>query len=86
MHSLDPESPEQDEREIRLGEISKRYSNLFGTEQGRLVLGDILTTFHFGESLDPDNPVRVAEYNAGLLILAKTGFLDVIKLELGMGR
>jgi len=28
---------------------------------------------HFGETLDPDNKVRVAEYNVGIAILARMG-------------
>jgi hypothetical protein len=84
-HSNTPEAAEV-ERQRRLNETCQRYRNVFGTEEGRLVLGDILTCNHFGVTLDPDNPVQVAEYNVALTILFKTGFLEVLSLELRTGR
>lgn len=37
------------------------------------MLADILAECHFGSTLDPENPVQVAEYNVGVMILSKMG-------------
>ena len=82
-------TPGQDELEQekqRIREMTQRYKNVFGSEEGRLVLGDILTLCNFGETLDPNDPVKVAEYNLGITILRMAGVLDPLYLQLGMGR
>ena len=48
------------------------------------MLGDILTTTHFGETLNPENPVQVAEYNVGLAIAFKAGVFSLIYPQLGI--
>jgi len=86
-HPLDPDDPDGVEREKqRVREMLQRYQNVFGTEEGRVVLGDILTLCHFGETLDPKDPVQAAEYNVGVTILRMAGVLDPLYLQLGMGR
>jgi len=66
-------------------EQAAKYRAAFGGPIGQEVLADILTMTHFGETLNPDNPVQVAEYNVGVSILAKMGVFsfdtkgDVIK-------
>ena len=86
-HPIDPDDPDSVEREKqRVREMLQRYQNVFGTEEGRVVLGDILTLCHFGETLDPKDPVQAAEYNVGVTILRMAGVLDPLYLQLGMGR
>lgn len=65
-------------------EIQQRYRNTFGSEEGRKVLGDILTMCHFGETLDPQDSVAVAEYNVGVTIARMAGALDLIYPQLGI--
>jgi hypothetical protein len=80
---------EQDELErekAQVREMMQRYKNVFASEEGRLVLGDILTLCHFGETLNPTDPVQAAEYNLGITILRMAGGLDSIYLQLGIGR
>jgi len=64
--------------------MNRRYRNVFGSSEGRSVLGNILTVCHFGETLDPENPVQVAEYNVGLAIAFRSGALNLILPQLGM--
>lgn len=54
-------------------DIGSKYRHVFSSSLGREVLADLLGECHFGETLDPDNKVRVAEYNIGVVILAKCG-------------
>jgi hypothetical protein len=83
-HPLDPDNPETTLKQKRAEEMMQRYRNVFGTPEGRLVLGDILTLCHFGETLDPKDPVQAAEYNVGLTIVRMAGVLDPFYLQLGM--
>jgi hypothetical protein len=89
-HPADPEHPllrdsiEREKQSAR--EMMQRYKNVFGSEEGCRVLGDILTLCHFGETLDPSDPVQVAYYNVGITILRTAGVLDPLYSQLGMGR
>ena len=65
-------------------EMLQRYRNVFGTSEGRIVLGDILIKCHFGLTLDPDNPSMIAEYNIGLVIATDAGLLDSLYTQLGL--
>lgn len=69
--------------EIAVREMTQRYRNVFGTPEGRAVLGDILTHGHYGVTLDTDNPTQVAEYNFSLLIATRAGIFDPIYQQLG---
>jgi len=53
--------------------VIDKYRAVFMSPLGLEVLGDILTTCHFGCTLDPDNPANVAEYNVGVTILNRCG-------------
>jgi hypothetical protein len=64
--------------------MQKRYRNVFSSEEGRKVLGDILTICHFGETLSPDDAKCVAEYNVGLTIARMAGALNLIYPQLGI--
>lgn len=65
-------------------DIQQMYKNVFSTAEGRIVLGDILTLGHFGETLNPADPVQVAEHNAAVLIARMAGAFDMIYRQLGM--
>lgn len=65
-------------------EMQQRYKNVFGTVEGRVVLGDILTLGHFGDPLNPEDRVAVAEYNAAIVIARMAGAFDQIYQQLGM--
>jgi hypothetical protein len=73
-------TPEDNEFEA----MQKRYKNVFSTPEGRIVLGDILTIGHFGETLNPTDPIVVAEYNAAITIARMAGSLDSLYRDLGM--
>ena len=72
------------DEKLELEAMCRRYRNVFGSPEGRAVLGDILTTTHFGETLNPENPVQVAEYNVGLAIAFKAGVFSLIYPQLGI--
>jgi hypothetical protein len=65
-------------------EMQQRYRNVFSSEEGRIVLGDVLTLLHFGETLNPNDTVMVAEYNVGLTIARMAGAMNLIYPQLGM--
>jgi hypothetical protein len=65
-------------------EMQNRYRNVFGTAEGRIVLGDILTLGHFGETLIPTDQVSVAEHNAAVTIARTAGAFDELWQYLGM--
>ena len=65
-------------------DMQQRYKNVFSSTEGRIVLGDILTLAHFGETLNPTDPVQVAEYNLGITILRMAGVLDPLYSQLGI--
>jgi hypothetical protein len=65
-------------------DMQQMYKNVFGTIEGRIVLGDILTTAHFGDPLNPLDPVAVAEHNAAVLIARQAGAFDKLWIDLGM--
>lgn len=67
-------------------EMQQRYRNVFGTAEGRIVLGDILTLGHFGEPLLPTDAVAVAENNAAILIARMAGAFDLLYDQLGMNK
>ena len=64
-------------------EMQQLYKNVFGSAEGRVVLGDILTKGHYGVTLDPETD-QVAEYNFALVIGTLAGAFDRIFNQLGM--
>jgi hypothetical protein len=65
-----------------MDDMTAKYRELFlKTNLGREVLADILQMCHFGETLDPENMVRVSEYNVGVAVLHKCGILAEDTLE-----
>lgn len=59
-------------------EMQQRYRNVFGTAEGNIVLGDILTLGHFGEILNPSEDVRLGEYNLAITIARLAGAFNEI--------
>ena len=54
-------------------DIGSKYRYVFASPLGREVLADLLSECHFGETLDLSNPHKIAEYNVGVMVLAKCG-------------
>ena len=52
-------------------EICAKYRISLRSPVGRDVLTDILKSTHFLQTLSPDNPAQIGEYNMGIAILAK---------------
>lgn len=73
-------TPEERAKEER--EMEQRYRNVFGTDEGRRVLGDILVSCHFGMPIK-DETERV-EYNLGIAILRQSGTISSIYRLLGI--
>ena len=67
-------------------EMLQRYHNVFGTSEGRIVLGDIATVGHVFDVLDPNDIARVSERNFALVIMQMAGALDALYLQLGMAQ
>ena len=65
-------------------DMQQRYKNVFGTAEGRIVLGDILTKGHYGVTLDSENRDQVAEYNFALVIGTLAGAFEALYRQLGM--
>ena len=76
MPPLDPNQKAKDMQQF--------YRNVFSTPEGRIVLGDILALGHFGEPLDPTNPIVVAENNVAIIIARQAGAFDVLWQQFGM--
>jgi hypothetical protein len=66
--------------------IEEKYRALFNHGFGTEILADILMNCHFGITLDPDNKAQIAEYNVGIAIAAKAGFLEEVDSLLGLPR
>lgn len=71
-------------QEILAQEMQQRYKNVFGTSEGKIVLGDILTLGHFGEILNPEQDVRLGEYNLAIIIARTAGAFDKVYKEYEM--
>lgn len=67
-------------------EMRQRYKNVFGSAEGRVVLGNILTLGHYGVTLDADNRDQVAEYNFAIVIATMAGALEPVDKQLGIAR
>ena len=65
-------------------DMMQRYKNVFGSEEGRIVLGDILTLGHFGEILNPAEDVRLGEHNLAIAIARMAGAFDQVYKQYGM--
>lgn len=65
-------------------EMQQMYRNVFGSAEGRIVLGDILSVGGFGEKIDPNDAAQVSWYNCAIEIARLAGAFDMIYQQLGM--
>jgi len=63
-------------------DMLQRYRNVFGTPEGRLVLGDILQMCHFGWGITTEE-ARI-EYNVGIAIARMAGIMGAIAAQFGI--
>lgn len=73
---------DQQDAEIRMRDMQQRYRNVFGTEEGRTVLGDIMVTCHFGVPLN--NDAERIEYNVGVAIARMSGLMGDVDRIMGV--
>jgi hypothetical protein len=64
-------------------DMEQLYRNVFGSPEGRRVLGDILLTCHFGVPLNSE--LQRIEYNVGIHIVRMSGMMNAIDQQLGIG-
>ena len=64
--------------------MRQRYRNVFGSEEGRRVLGDILVTCHFGVPINSEE--ERTEYNVGVYVARMCGAMEPIDSLLGITR
>jgi hypothetical protein len=57
-------------------DMEQRYRNVFGSDEGMVVLGDILARNHFGVPLN--NEIERYEYNVAIEIARMSGMLSAI--------
>ena len=78
MIQFQPPSPD----DKRANAMRQRYRNVFGTAEGRAVLGDILVMCHFGVPLNSEEE-RI-EFNVGIAIARMSGIMSAIDGMLGI--
>jgi len=61
--------------------LQGKYRHVFINEIGLEVLADILHECHFGDTMHPDNNMRLGEYNIGVTILGKMGIFSEFTLK-----
>jgi hypothetical protein len=64
-------------------EIEQMYRNVFDSPEGRIVLGDIMVTCHFGVPIN--NDFERCEYNVGVAIARASGIFEQIEMLLKIG-
>lgn len=64
----------------------QRYKNVFGTPEGKRVLGDILNLGNFGKNIHPSDSAKIAEQNFAVTIARMAGVFDPLYTELGIVR
>ena len=67
-------------------QMQQRYKNVFGTAEGMMVLGDILTLGNFGVNIDPNDPILVTEKNFAETIARTAGAFDQFFIQFGMAK
>lgn len=77
----EPKSEDQLRREKQ-----QMYRNVFGSPEGKMVLGDILTMGHFDVPLNADDPVRLGERSMAITIARMAGGFDALYQQLRMSQ
>jgi hypothetical protein len=80
---IDYSTPGAHSGELAEKEMRQYYRNLFGSAEGRKVLGDILVTCHFGVPLN--NEAERIEYNVGIAIARMSGIMSEVDALMGIG-
>ena len=62
----------------------QRYKNVFGSAEGRLVLGDIARMFHLFDAVEPQDTVMNTQRSCALIILQMAGAFDPMYSQLGL--
>jgi hypothetical protein len=75
-------SPGRQEQSLKDGELWQMYRNVFGTAEGRVVLGDILRMCHFGVPLNTEE--ERYEYNVGVAIVRMSGIMSAVDSLIGL--
>lgn len=79
---MEYDDPKDQEIQRRKQEMLQRYRNVFGTAEGRRVLGDILVRNHFGVPIN--NEAERIEYNVAVEIARMSGMMQAIDRLLGI--
>ena len=66
-------------------EMLQRYRNVFGSSEGRIVLGDIMSMGHYFETINPNDPIMAAEHNMAEVIARMAGLFNPLYAQLGLG-
>ncbi len=70
------------EWERKQRDLEQLYRNVFGTPEGRRVIGDILRRNHYGVPINTD--AERIEYNVAIEIARLSGIMSGIDRELGI--
>ena len=70
------------EMDAKQKEMTQLYRNVFGSPEGRLVLGNILRDNHFGVPLNSE--AERIEYNVAVLIARRSGIFEAVETALEM--
>ena len=65
-------------------EMLQYYQNVFGSAEGRIVLGDICELCHVFDNLDPKDADLCSQRNIGLTIMRQAGVLNPLYTQLGI--
>lgn len=65
-------------------DMQQRYRNVFGSAEGRIVLGDIAMEGLVFDNIDPTDTVLSARKNFALTILRLAGAFDTLYPQLGL--
>ena len=76
-------SQQEDARQLADKKMRQYYRNVFSSDEGRKVLGDILVSNHFGVPLN--NEVERIEYNVGVAIARMSGTMSEVDALIGIG-
>lgn len=76
------EFPSTETEDPKQRDMLQRYRNVFGTPEGRIVLGDILQMCHFGFGIMTEE-ARI-EYNVGIAIARMSGMMGAIDALIGI--
>lgn len=77
-----PPTQEEAERQRREDEMTQLYRNVFGSAEGRRVLGEILKDNHFFVPINTE--AERMEHNVAVAIARRSGIFKAIETALGI--